>query len=159
MTRRLAGRAAAGAAGAEVAIRAAVRRTGLRTPRVREAARAAAAAGAAGRVRVGILLTSDRTLRRLNREFRGLDRATDVLSFPDGGRDPDGWRRLGDLAISVEAAARQAAASGWSLTEVVERLTVHGVLHLLGHDHETDEGEMMSMQGRILRSLRRGPGR
>jgi probable rRNA maturation factor len=102
-----------------------------------------------------VLLGGDRLLRRLNREFRGVDRPTDVLSFPDEGRDPDGYRRLGDIAISVETAAQQAGASGWTLAEVLDRLVVHGVLHLLGYDHERDGGSMMSLQGRILRRLRR----
>jgi len=137
-------------------VRRGTRRRGLETARLKGAARLTlTVAGRKGRVAIVVLLGGDRLLRRLNREFRGMDRTTDVLSFPDGARQPDGSRRLGDIAISVDAAAQQAAASGWSLGEVVDRLVVHGVLHLLGYDHETDEGTMMSLQGRILRRLQR----
>ena len=141
---------------ARVQVRRGTRRREIETPRLRRAARLAVAV--AGRERSSalvVLLAGDRLLRRLNREFRGVDRPTDVLSFPDGAREGDGCRRLGDIAISVEAAAAQAGASGWTLAEVLDRLVVHGVLHLLGYDHETDAGEMMSLQGRILRRLRR----
>jgi rRNA maturation RNase YbeY len=139
-----------------VQVRRGTRRGGIDAPRLKLAARLAVAV--AGRERPAalvVLLGGDRLLRRLNREFRGVDRPTDVLSFPDGESGADGWRRLGDIAISVEAAAEQARASGWSLGEVLDRLVVHGVLHLLGYDHERDAGEMMSLQGRILRRLRR----
>jgi rRNA maturation RNase YbeY len=141
---------------ARVQVRRGTRRRGIDTPRLREAARlAVAVAGRHRSVELVVLLGGDRLLRRLNRRFRGVDRPTDVLSFPDGEGDADGRRRLGDIAISVEAAAAQARAAGWSLGEVLDRLVVHGVLHLLGYDHERDAGEMMALQGRILRRLRR----
>jgi probable rRNA maturation factor len=87
------------------------------------------------------LVTSDRALRRLNRDFRGLDYATDVLSFPaeDSHEDP---QPLGDLAISVERAAVQAAEFGHSCLDELRVLMLHGVLHLLGYDHESDRGQM-----------------
>jgi probable rRNA maturation factor len=141
-------------------VRRGTRRRGIEAPRLRAAARLTIAVAGGGRsAALVVLLGGDRLLRRLNREFRGVDRATDVLSFPDGARDPDGCRRLGDIAISVEAAARQAGAAGWTLGEVLDRLVVHGALHLLGYDHARDAGEMMSLQGRILRRLGRERGR
>ena len=154
--RRPRGRVEARGEPARVLVRRGTRRPGIEVPRLRRAARLAVAAAGHDRPAVlGVLLGGDRLLRRLNREFRGVDRPTDVLSFPDEGRDPDGYRRLGDIAISVETAAQQAGASGWTLAEVLDRLVVHGVLHLLGYDHERDGGSMMSLQGRILRRLRR----
>jgi probable rRNA maturation factor len=113
----------------------------------------AAAGGEPGGI--SILLTADRVLRGLNRRFRGVDRSTDVLSFPDGSASPEGGAYLGDMAISVETAAGQAERAGCSLAAELDRLVVHGVLHLLGYDHEVDGGEMMALQRRILRSLRR----
>jgi probable rRNA maturation factor len=81
-------------------------------------------------------------IRELNREHRGVDRPTDVLSFPiDGAGPAAGPRELGDVVICPEHAADLAEA------------TVHGVLHLCGYDHETDEGEMLALQARVLRSL------
>lgn len=84
------------------------------------------------------LITGDAELRRLNREFRGKDYATDVLSFPSG--DPAGG--LGDLAISLARARAQAAEWRHGLETEVRILMLHGVLHLLGMDHEADSGEM-----------------
>ncbi len=91
----------------------------------------------------------DRTMRRLNREFRGQDKTTDVLSFP-GGATPDG-RHLGDLVISVPEARRQAAAQGHSVERELRILLLHGLLHCLGHDHETDDGEMSRLERRLRR--------
>jgi len=79
------------------------------------------------------LIAGDDQLRRLNREFRGRDYATDVLSFPG---EP------GEMAISFDAAKRQAAEYGHSVAEEIAILMLHGMLHLLGMDHETDGGEM-----------------
>lgn len=84
------------------------------------------------------LLTKDRELRRLNREFRKQDHATDVLSFPAGNASDS----LGDIAISYSRAKRQAAEYGHSVQREIEILMLHGVLHLLGMDHETDRGQM-----------------
>jgi probable rRNA maturation factor len=91
----------------------------------------------------------DRTMRAWNRDYRGQDRTTDVLSFP-GERTPDG-RHLGDVAISVPQAARQAAAAGRPLARELRVLLLHGVLHCLGHDHETDDGEMAALERRLRR--------
>jgi len=84
------------------------------------------------------VFTSDKELRRLNREFRNRDCTTDVLSFPSG--DSDGY--LGDIAISFTRAKHQAAEYGHCVSAEVEILMLHGVLHLLGMDHETDDGQM-----------------
>jgi len=103
---------------------------------------------------VAILLTGDRTMRRLNRSFRRKDKTTDVLSFPaDGARLPDGSRPLGDIVISVAQAASQAAEAGHTLSREIRVLVIHGYLHLLGYDHEVDDGSMMRLQARLVRAL------
>jgi probable rRNA maturation factor len=90
------------------------------------------------------LLTDDEALRRMNRRFRGLDEPTDVLSFPVA--TPGG--ELGDIAISVERAREQAAEYGHDLMTEIRVLLLHGVLHLLGHDHASDGGKMRRMEAR-----------
>ncbi|MEO8196442.1 MAG: rRNA maturation RNase YbeY [Thermoanaerobaculia bacterium] len=98
---------------------------------------------------VGVRFAGDRTVRRLNREFRGKDKATDVLSFP-GEESPEG-RHLGDIVISIPTAERQANERGAALEDEVKLLLLHGVLHCLGHDHETDQGEMERLESRLRR--------
>jgi len=101
-----------------------------------------------------IVLAGDATVRRLNRVFRKKDKTTDVLSFPESGRrPPDGARPLGEIVISVPQAARQARASGHSLATELRVLVIHGYLHLLGYDHEVDEGTMMRLQARLASAL------
>jgi probable rRNA maturation factor len=102
---------------------------------------------------VTVVVTTDRRIRRLNRIWRGIDAATDVLSFP-AGADPGPARHLGDLVISRETAARQARHEGHSLATELRVLALHGLLHLLGYDHERDSGRM----ARIERRLRRQGG-
>jgi len=96
------------------------------------------------------VITSDTELRRLNREFRGEDYATDVLSFPEPplphGRGSG--TRLGDLAISLPRARSQARVFGHGTAEEIQILMLHGVLHLLGMDHETDHGKMARAEKR-----------
>jgi probable rRNA maturation factor len=88
-----------------------------------------------------VLLTGDKRLRALNLQFRGMDKATDVLSFP--ALPVAGDTSLGgDLAISLETAAMQAAEHGHPLQMEVKILILHGLLHLAGYDHETDKGQM-----------------
>ena len=94
------------------------------------------------------LLTNDAELRRLNRDFRGKDEATDVLSFPAPGP------RLGDLAISLPRARAQAKEFGHNLEQEIQILMLHGVLHLLGMDHETDRGRMARAEERWRARLR-----
>lgn len=103
---------------------------------------------------VGVRFAGDRAVRRLNRDFRGKDKATDVLSFP-GEESPEG-RHLGDIVISIPTAARQAASRGAALEDEVKLLLLHGVLHCLGHDHETDQGEMEKLEGRLRRRWLKG---
>jgi len=98
---------------------------------------------------LSVLLVSDREMRRLNRTWRGRDRATDVLSFPQGdgeGAAPHGL--LGDVVISVDTARRQAAEREVAVGREADRLLVHGVLHLLGYDHETSTREARRMRRR-----------
>jgi len=103
------------------------------------------------------LLTGDAELRRLNRTFRGKDYATDVLSFPSRGdgtgatsvRPPaPGHLSLGDLAISIHRARAQAREFGHTTEQEVRILMLHGLLHLLGMDHETDRGRMARAEKR-----------
>jgi probable rRNA maturation factor len=108
---------------------------------------------------LSILLTDDETMRQLNRDYAGLDEPTDVLSFEVGEEDVlmagelAGY--LGDIAISLVKAEKQAEKGGHSLTAELQLLTVHGVLHLLGHDHDQPEQKaaMWADQKAILDSL------
>jgi probable rRNA maturation factor len=111
---------------------------------------AQAAVGLRGEVEV--LLADDRTLRRLNREFRGKDKATDVLSFP---APPELAGQLaGDLAISLDTARKQAEEQEHSLRDEVRVLLLHGLLHLYGMDHEVDGGEMAAREAELRARLR-----
>ncbi len=101
---------------------------------------------------VSVLLAGDRTLRRLNREYRGKDKATDVLSFPVA--EEFVGQHGGDLAISVETAKRQAEEHGHLLRDEVKLLLLHGLLHLSGMDHETDRGEMAKRETELRGKLR-----
>lgn len=98
---------------------------------------------------VAIALVSDARMRALNRGFRGVDAATDVLSFP-GARQADS-PHLGDIAIAVGVARRQAREHGHRLAEELRILAIHGLLHLLGYDHERDRGEMRRVEERLRR--------
>ena len=101
---------------------------------------------------VEVLLAGDRTLRRLNREFRGKNKPTDVLSFPSL-KEPQG-EYAGDLAISLDTAQRQADEHGHTLRDEVRVLLLHGLLHLSGMDHETDDGEMAEREKKLRGKLR-----
>lgn len=102
------------------------------------------AAPTSARGEVAIAFLTDAAMRRLNREFRGKDHATDVLSFP--GEPP-----LGDIAIAVPTARRQARERGHSLRVELRVLALHGLLHLMGYDHETDQGEMHRAEEKLRR--------
>jgi probable rRNA maturation factor len=103
---------------------------------------------------LSVCLVSDRRMREFNRRFRGIDRPTDVLAFCGDGRPgPDRQVHLGDIVISVPTAARQARERKHSLAKELKILTLHGYLHLLGHDHETDDGAMLRLQRRLTRRL------
>jgi len=97
-----------------------------------------------------IAFVSDKKIRELNSQFRDVDKATDVLSFPSGG---PGESELGDIAISVDTAAAQAKENGLKLDEEIAQLILHGLLHLSGYDHETDNGEMNRVELRLRRKL------
>lgn len=112
-----------------------------------EARRAAGLAGS-----VSVLLAGDDEVRRLNREFRGKDKATDVLSFP-AGESAGRTKIAGDLAISVETASREAETRGHTLETELRVLLLHGVLHLAGYDHETDSGEMERKENALRKTL------
>jgi probable rRNA maturation factor len=95
------------------------------------------------------LIAGDAQLQRLNREFRGKDYPTDVLSFPSQKHPlPDGRGSVtcGEIAISYDAARRQSGEFGHSIDREIQILMLHGLLHLLGMDHETDRGRMLSVE-------------
>jgi len=100
------------------------------------------------------LITGDSELRRLNRDFLGKDHPTDVLSFPQPlpSRDRQG-AILGEIAISLPRARRQSAAFGHSIEAEIRILMLHGLLHLLGMDHETDQGQMQRAETRWRKRL------
>ena len=96
---------------------------------------------------ISILLTNDSTIQPLNRLYRGIDGPTDVLSFSQMEGPPTGQVGiLGDVVISIETATRQAATRGHDIDQELRILLVHGILHLLGHDH-VDDGEAAVMEG------------
>jgi probable rRNA maturation factor len=102
---------------------------------------------------VTVALVADRQVRALNRRYRRMDAATDVLSFPAG--EPGA---LGDVLIATGVARRQAAAAGHALGTELRVLALHGLLHLLGYDHEADDGQMARLERRLRRAggLREG---
>jgi probable rRNA maturation factor len=113
-----------------------------------------ALAGAAEALRVegevALVLSGDRLVRRLNRQYRHEDKATDVLSFPGDGAEGS----LGDIVISLDTAARNARGLGRTLPQELDVLALHGFLHVLGHDHETDDGTMDRLERRLRKRLR-----
>lgn len=103
-----------------------------------------------------IVLTGDTRLHQLNRDYLGVDAPTDVLSFPASETDPEtGARYIGDILISLARARAQADAAGHPLESEVQLLVVHGVLHLLGHDHAQagEKARMWQAQAEILEGL------
>ena len=101
---------------------------------------------------VEVLLTSDAELKRLNKQFRRKNKPTDILSFPT---PPElAPTHAGDLAISLETAARQAAEHGHSLADELRILILHGLLHLAGEDHENDQGQMAARESTLRTQLR-----
>ena len=102
-----------------------------------------------------VVLVSDRAIRRLNRDFRHQDKPTDVLSFPTRLDDLPHLDKpgFGDMIISVETARRQAFARHHSLERELCVLVIHGLLHLLGYDHEVDKGEMHHKELKLQREL------
>ncbi|MGE0865354.1 MAG: rRNA maturation RNase YbeY [Vicinamibacterales bacterium] len=115
------------------------------------------AAPAAARGDVSIAVVSDRRMRALNRQFRGKDAATDVLSFP-ATHMPGVSSFLGDIVIASGVATRQAREAGHSVGTELKVLALHGLLHLMGYDHDTDGGKMARTEARLRKKagLREG---
>jgi probable rRNA maturation factor len=112
-------------------------------PDLRDAAEAALAAAGVGDGHLSVELVGEARIAELNRDHRGRDEPTDVLSFPvDGVGEVAGPRELGDVVICPEH------------TDDLAEATVHGVLHLCGYDHEADDGEMLALQDRVMAGLR-----
>ncbi len=140
----------------------------LSLPRLHSLAGNILRAAGAARAELSLLLVGDRSMRRLNRVYRGKDRTTDVLAFPM--RDSSRVTRhalsvtslmLGDVVISLPQAERQAARAGHALEHELTVLVIHGLLHLLGYDHERSAREARRMQRReqsVLRAVGRIPG-
>jgi len=99
---------------------------------------------------LGVRFCGDREMRRANREYRNLDKTTDVLSFP--GEESEDGAHLGDILISVPVARRQAAEAHHEPEREIRTLLLHGVLHCLGYDHETDEGQMERLERRLRKT-------
>ncbi|WPZ35593.1 rRNA maturation RNase YbeY [Thalassobaculum sp. OXR-137] len=112
-------------------------------------------AGATGDLEVSLLLTDDAEQRALNRDHRGKDSSTNVLSFPAGFVPPAGPRPLGDISLALETVVREAAEQDKSVADHVSHLLVHGTLHLLGYDHGDDDEaeEMEALEREILAGL------
>ena len=131
-----------GAARRRAALSLEVVATGVRAPGLGDWLRGIAPASARGHVTIAI--APDARVRALNKRFRRKDKATDVLSFPAGERG-----ELGDVVIAAGVARRQALAAGHSLQTELRVLALHGLLHLLGYDHETDDGRMSRVERRL----------
>lgn len=131
------------------------RDSGIAREALAGAARSAyAAAGGGEAAEVALVLSDDAEARRLNREWRGKDKATDVLSFPDGAMEGD-TRALGDIVLAFETVSRDARDTGQRAGDHAAHLVIHGMLHLLGYDHETDAGAaaMERLETDIMASL------
>jgi len=104
-----------------------------------------------------ITFIRDRAMRRLNRDYRGIDATTDVLSFAyhegEAMAGADETRHIGDVVISVETAERYARELGLSFDREIDHLVIHGALHLAGYDHETDDGEMKKLERKLRKEL------
>lgn len=115
----------------------------------------AAEAAAGGSASMSVTVVSPREIHLLNLRYRGKDKPTDVLSFPGIGGE------LGDVVLCLEIARKQAKEYGGTIEQELQRLTVHGVLHLRGYDHETNEADakkMFTLQERILKRCHRPKG-
>lgn len=107
-------------------------------------------------VEVSITLTDDKTIREINKQWRGKDKPTDVLSFPQEETIGYKYKLLGDVIISLPYAKKQAEDIGFTLKEEIIRLLIHGILHLLGYDHERskeDEKIMFDLQDKIFEKV------
>jgi probable rRNA maturation factor len=131
------------------------RRRHLQMDRWRDVAERALAALGTSDAGVTIAFVSDRSIQELNRRFREKNRPTDVLSFPSEQApfEINQGRNLGDIVISVERAAAQAAEHGMEFEDEISQLILHGLIHLHGYDHETDGGEMNSLELELREKL------
>ena len=105
---------------------------------------------------LSLALVDNATIAKLNRDYRHKPKATDVLSFPAEAEANGGPKLLGDVVISIDKARDQAQAGGWTLAEEIDRLLIHGILHLLGYDHERsrkDAAIMRALEKKISRAL------
>jgi probable rRNA maturation factor len=102
---------------------------------------------------VHVLIAGDDRLQRLNDRYLGRNRPTDVLSFPDGDLLPSGRVLQGEVVISLDAARRQAEELGHDELRELSELALHGVLHLVGYDHERDQGEMDDIELQLREEL------
>ena len=102
-----------------------------------------------------IVFVSDAAMRKLNQQFRGKDSATDVLSFPSQPEafESNAETNLGEIVISLDRAQIQAKENGLTVTNETQQLILHGLLHLCGHDHETDDGEMNRLELKLRKKL------
>lgn len=130
---------------------------GVATLAERAARAAVAAAGKRFAGEIAVVLADDATVRKLNRDYRGKDKPTNVLSFPnDGGLAPDGeMAPLGDVVLALETVVAEAKAQGKRAGDHVTHLVVHGVLHLFGHDHlkDAEARRMEALETKILAAL------
>ena len=134
--------------GLEVVLLNRQRRRRVRSDRLRRLLEGAARSlGVSGEV--ALVLTRDPAVRELNARYRGQDKPTDVLSFPGAG----GKAGLGDIVVSVDTAERNARRLGRTLQRELDVLALHGFLHVLGYDHETDDGTMGRLERRLRREL------
>jgi probable rRNA maturation factor len=134
--------------GLEVVLLNRQRRRRVRSDRLRRLLEnAARSLGVSGEV--ALVLTRDPAVRELNARYRGQDKPTDVLSFPG----PGGPAGLGDIVVSVDTAERNARRLGRTLERELDVLALHGFLHVLGYDHETDDGTMDRLERRLRRKL------
>jgi probable rRNA maturation factor len=124
------------------------RRVRALVSRIARAIRESRVQGPGSKGEVSILFCGDRKMRTLNRLYRKKDRPTDVLAFPAQANG-----LLGDIVISVPYAARQAKRRGEPVSREIDRLLLHGFLHLSGYDHETDEGEMDALEAKLRKRL------
>lgn len=125
------------------------RLAGRHSERLRATAAAALERVGVGGGEVGVLFCDDETIRDLNHRFRFKDRATDVLAFPGDPPVEGSSPYLGDVAISLETASRQAAEAGHGVERELAILLIHGLLHLCGYDHTRDGGTMTALERRL----------
>src|SRR5450759_2137758 len=116
--------------------------------RIARAMRESKVEGLRSKVEISVLFCGDRAMRTLNRCYRGMDAPTDVLAFP---AETSGL--LGDIVISIPCASRQARRRGEPPAREIDRLLLHGFLHLSGYDHETDDGQMNALEKNLRRKL------